>query len=85
MRVLFLNSETFVQGIGGNVASKDLVYKAILSNRSILESEKNALAKITKEIKALKLKSPSNKTLEMERQLDQSLTQVKPFSITIQF
>lgn len=53
-----------------------MVYKAILSNRNIIESEKNALAKITKEIKALKLRGSTNSTSAMEKQLDSSINQV---------
>ena len=63
-----------LQGLGGVTPNKEMVYKAILSNRNILEGEKTAVDKITKAIKALKLQGPSSTTVEKD--LDQSISQV---------
>jgi hypothetical protein len=49
-----------------------MVYKAILSNRNLIESEKILLAKLTKDMKTLKLKGTSN--LGSEKQDESQVT-----------
>jgi hypothetical protein len=46
--------------MGGGTPTKDMVYKAILSNRTLLESEKMSMARITKDMKTLRLKGAAS-------------------------
>ena len=67
-RRLFL--KRFFQRATVNTPTKELVYKAILSNRNLIDCERASLGKITKDIKALKLKGASN--LGSESNMNQS-------------